>query len=297
MTHYPRSTLLVLLAVALATPACDSSSKSSKKHQVTKDDEADDDAPKKKSKKQGADDTSGDDAKPSKKADGSKPAATATGAVAPAAPNDVTIPNVGTYEEPVTTPSKQTYSMVGITTISDDCATAHVIMATAPESVGADYEWKYTRQAMLANQQYRVVADAPHVRGEVAFEVHQADASLNHAFVLLANCADGLTCNHLAAMYKSVVKSSNPQVVCGDVPAARVGRFVKKTDLMAGGPKANLPASSDTISKCARVAACTIADDTATKDDVGIACQKSPSSFRLDCASRYPCAEVLACMK
>ena len=224
-----------------------------------------------------------------------------TAAPAPAPPPapaavDVTKPNLGTPEAPVMSPTQQTYSMDGIKTISDTCANAHVILAQAPETVGVDYEWKYSRQAMLANQQYQVVDGKPALPGQVSFQVHQADAKLNNAFVLVANCADGTTCNHLAAMYKAIVKSSNPQVLCGDVPA-HLGSMKKAVNLMAGGWKANLPKSGDTISQCARLAACTIADKTDTKEDVGINCQKSPQSFKLDCADRYPCAEVLACSK
>ncbi|NUP09644.1 MAG: hypothetical protein HOW73_26660 [Polyangiaceae bacterium] len=209
---------------------------------------------------------------------------------------DVTKPNIGTPEKPVTSPTQQSYAMGTIKPVADSCANAHVILTQAPESVGLDYDWKYSRQAMLANQQYRVVDGTPTGTGQVSFQVHQADASMNKAFVLVANCADGVTCNHLAAMYKAIVKSSNPQVICGDLPAY-LGPKKKSINLMAGGPNANLPAASDTISKCARMAACTIADKTDTTDDVGINCQKSPQSFKLECASRYPCAEVLACAK
>lgn len=250
------------------------------------------------------------DAKASKSADtkpaastDSKPAASsaapaASSAETPTEPvkNDVTHPNLGTPEKPVLTPTQQTYSMDGIKTISDTCSNAHVNLVTAPESVGVDYDWTYSRQAMLANQQYHVVDGDPKVPGDVSFQVHQADAKMQNAYVLIASCADGVTCNHLAAMYKAIVKSANPQPFCGDIPA-HLGAKKKSVNLLAGGPEANLPADSDARAKCARVAACTIADKTDTKDDVGIACQKSPSSYKLECAKKYPCAEVLACMK
>ncbi len=296
--------LLLALGLVLVAPACDNLGGSSKKEHASKEDDDDDDKPSKKKKKKAANDD--DEAAAADKT--AKPAGTgaATGAPTPVTPppaptaaaasNDVTRPNIGTYEQPVTTPTQQSYSMGSIKTIADGCTNANAIMVTAPESVGADYEWKYSRQAMLANQQYKVVADAPSIRGEVGFEVRQMDASMSNAYVLVAHCADGLTCNHLAAMYKSIVKSSNPQVVCGDL-GANAGRFVKKIHLLGGGPQANLPQASDTISKCARIAACTIADDTSTTEDVGISCQKAPTSYKLDCATRYPCAEVLSCMK
>ncbi|MFO0556115.1 MAG: hypothetical protein U0271_47500 [Polyangiaceae bacterium] len=224
---------------------------------------------------------------------------TAPSTVASNAPKDrpdVMHPNIGTFEAPVTSPEQQTYSLATIKPIADDCASAHVILVTAPEKVGVDYPWHYSRQAMLANQQYKVVDGAPAFTGEVSFDVYQADASQENAFVLVANCADGLTCNHLAAMYKAIVKSANPTPVCGDLPAT-VGTLRKSVNLLAGGPLANLPQAGDTIAQCARIAACTIADKTSTSEDVGISCQKAPSKFKLDCASKYPCAEVLSCMK
>lgn len=224
------------------------------------------------------------------------PAASSADAPTEVVKNDVTHPNLGTPEKPVLTPTQQTYALDGIKTISDTCSTAYVNLAQAPESVGVDYDWTFTRQAMLANQQYRVVDGEPKAPGEVSFQVHQADAKMQNAFVLIARCADGVTCNHLAAMYKAVVKSANPQPFCGDVPA-QLGAKKKSVNLLAGGPEANLPADSDARAKCARVAACTIADKTDTKDDIGIACQKSPTSYKLECAKKYPCAEVLACMK
>ncbi|MBK6516279.1 MAG: hypothetical protein IPG04_19790 [Polyangiaceae bacterium] len=299
-------TLLVcaaLAAVSVSIVACNQDKKDDTK--AEKDDDKDD---KKGDKKKGgasaspsAKESAGAGAKTSAPTAAPATAAPAPETAAPAPPPaptaaDVTKPNLGTPEKPVMSPTQQTYSMDGIKTIPDTCSNAHVILTQAPESVGVDYEWKYSRQAMLANQQYQVVDGKPSLPGQVSFQVHQADAKLSNAWVLVANCADGTTCNHLAAMYKSIVKSSNPQVFCGDVPA-HLGPMKKAVNLMAGGWKANLPATGDTISQCARLAACTIADKTDTKEDVGINCQKSPQSFKLNCADRYPCAEVLACTK
>jgi hypothetical protein len=60
-------------------------------------------------------------------------------------------------------------------------------------------------------------------------------------------------------------------------------------------PQGNLPGDKDTISLCARLSACMIATDRATPGDPFVACQKGPSAFKTQCATRYPCAEVLAC--
>lgn len=195
----------------------------------------------------------------------------------------------------VTSPEQQSYPLSTIRAIADTCSNAHVTLATAPESVGRDYEWSWSRQAMLANQQFHVVSGRPSAHGEVSFEVHQGDSKLSNAWILVANCSDGATCNHLAAMYKAIVKSSRPEPLCGALPAS-YGAVQKSLDLLAGGPQENLPKGNDVVAKCARIAACTIATNPATTDDVGIQCQKAPSTFKLDCAPRYPCAALMACL-
>lgn len=71
-------------------------------------------------------------------------------------------------------------------------------------------------------------------------------------------------------------------------PAGRGAATARATD-----PKQNLP--TDVIGKCARLSACMIATDRATPGDPFLECQKGPTSFKTDCATRYPCSEVLAC--
>jgi hypothetical protein len=194
----------------------------------------------------------------------------------------------------VTSPEMQSYPMGSIKPIPDNCSNAHVILANAPSTVGVDYPWAWSKQAMLANQQFKTGSSAT-APGQVSFAVHQADATMAEAFALVATCGDGSTCNRLAAMYKAVVKSSNPQPLCGALPKA-LGRPKKQIDLLAGDPASHTPKAGDTIGMCARIAACTIATKPDTTDDVGIACQKRPGDFKTACASKYPCAEVMACL-
>jgi hypothetical protein len=194
----------------------------------------------------------------------------------------------------VTTPEMQSYPMGSIKPIPDNCSNAHVILANAPSTVGVDYPWAWSKQAMLANQQFKTVSSAT-APGQVSFAVHQADATMAEAYALVATCGDGSTCNRLAAMYKAVVKSSNPQPLCGALPGA-LGRPKKQIDLLAGDPASHTPRAGDTIGMCARIAACTIATKPDTTEDVGINCQKKPGDFKTACASKYPCAEVMACL-
>ncbi len=190
----------------------------------------------------------------------------------------------------ITNPQQQTYPLNVVKTVADDCASAKVLLATAPKSVGADYAWNVTRQAMLANQQFRVVQGAPSVPGEVQIVPY---GYTDGAFALVASCKDGGTCNRLAAMYKAIVRSSHPQVVCG-APiqgiTSPVGTFRWDTD-----PQGNLPQSGELQALCARLNACTIATDQSTAGDPFLECQKAPSKFKTDCAKKYPCADVLAC--
>jgi hypothetical protein len=173
-------------------------------------------------------------------------------------------------------------------------------MTSAPESVGVDYPWTWTRQALLANQQYKVVEGTPSVPGEVAFEVHQASSKHSGAWVLVARCADGGTCNKLAAMQKAIVKGAAAQPVCGALPMDLSPATRKKVVLRElGNPQNTLPDRTDVVGQCARLHACTVAMDPKANatTDIGLSCQKSPSSFKTSCASAYPCAAVLACLK
>lgn len=181
------------------------------------------------------------------------------------------------------------YPRDGLRTIPDSCASPLALLATAPGSVGDDYAWPISRQALLANQQFKVVSGDPTVPGEVQLSTYKYN---NTAYALVARCKDGGTCNDVAAMYKGIVRSSNPQLVCGKLnglSSAPVGRGFG----WAGDPKQNLP--TDVVGKCARLNACMIATDRSTPGDPFLECQKAPMKFKTECADRYPCAEVLAC--
>ncbi len=195
--------------------------------------------------------------------------------------------------QPVATPAQQTYPLDGIKTVPDDCPLAKVLLATAPKSVGPDYAWHVTRQALLANQQFKVISGRlPEAPGEI--DVIPWGYGEN-AYALVAFCADGATCNRLAAMYKAIVRSSKPQVLCKTpiqgISDRPVGTFRWNDD-----PKANLPQDGELPALCARLNACMIASDQSTPGDPFLECQKAPSKFKTDCAKRYPCAEVITCM-
>lgn len=224
------------------------------------------------------------------------PAATATvSAAAPAAPATaeavVTAVAALPTAEPRPAPAVTGYPLDKIKTIPDNCQSPSVILSTAPKKVGSDYPWNISRQAMLANQQFKVVSGPPAVPGEVKLATYTMGESL----ALVAECNDGGTCNALAAMYKAIIRTSVPQVYCGAVPGLSKGPVYGFS--WAGDPNANLPARADTVALCARLNACMIAIDRNTPGDPFVECQRGPSKFKTACATRYPCAEVMACVE
>ena len=217
-----------------------------------------------------------------------KPATAATTAAEPAKPAQ---PSAGA-EGAVVSPAQQTYPIDAIKTVADDCATPEVLLTSAPKSVGPDYAWHTVRQAMLANQQFRVVSGAPTAPGEVQIAPYAYNDS---AYALVARCKDGATCNRLAAMYKAIVRSSKPQVVCGakiqGISGGPASSFRWDAD-----PKANLPVDGETIAMCARLDACMIATDQSTPGDPFLKeCQKGPSKFKDGLREAVSVRGVMAC--
>ncbi|MCC6555060.1 MAG: hypothetical protein IT372_18995 [Polyangiaceae bacterium] len=184
------------------------------------------------------------------------------------------------------------YETSSIKAIPDNCSSPWAILATAPASVGANYPWNISRQALLANQQFKVVSGPPTAPGQVSLSTHSYNDS---AFALVAQCKDGGTCNQVAAMYKAIVRSSSPQVYCGKIQGAVSASPVGSPFSWSPDPKGNLPVEGDAIALCARLSACMIATDRSTPGDPFVECQKAPHHFKTKCATRYPCAEVLAC--
>lgn len=287
-----------VLVVATFTTLAGCGSKGTEKDKQAKDEESEEETPKKKKKKKS---TASASATTSSVASGTV-ATPAAPSPTPAPTSTDAAPSVSDKKPPsgpVTDPNQQTYADVA-NPIADNCSTPSVLMTTAPESMGADYAWTWTRQALLANQQFKVVSGSPAAHGEVAFEVHQASDTFKNAWVLVAKCHDGSTCNKLAAINKAIIKGSVSQPVCGPLPMQLSASTFKKPVLRElGVPQNTLPDSSDIVGQCARLHACTIAmDPTANaKTNIGLDCQKSPSNFKTSCATRYPCVEVTKCLE
>ena len=181
-----------------------------------------------------------------------------------------------------------------VKTVPDHCSDAKAVLAVITDKVysGPGFEWKWARQVMLANPQLTVVPHAALTPGQVSFQDYNFGTS--GAKALVAVCGHGGTCNQVAQAYKRIVRSSKPSVYCGPVPG--LGREASGVMMWRdGGPRANLPENGDTISQCARLAACALVKDSTIPGDPGLECQRAPSGFRLACARKGTCADVNAC--
>jgi hypothetical protein len=182
------------------------------------------------------------------------------------------------------------YPFTGVTPIPDDCAAPSVTLTTAPRKMGWGYAWTWTRQAMLANPQFQIVEGAPARAMQVRLDMYE----IPEGFALVALCKDGATCNKLAAMYRSTVQTCNPQLHCGALPIAGAPR----TPALVPADGQWLPVEdADTVGRCARIGVCLRVQHEHFKGNPGVACQSAPTQFKVDCAKKATCAEVVACMK
>ena len=221
------------------------------------------------------------------------PASPPSGALAPStgAAATTTAANGGGPTSPIDARAAL-YSLSDIKPLADNCATPTVILSDAPMSVGDAYGWPASRQAFLANQQFKIVSGQPTAPGQVRLAPYHYNPFGTAVYALVATCSDGTTCNQIAAMYKAVVRSSKPQLVCGTPPGIS-GDPVSFS--WAADPKDNLPPTGNAEAECARVSACTLTYRPETPGDPLLACQKGATDFKIGCASRYPCSEVIAC--
>jgi nucleoside phosphorylase len=184
------------------------------------------------------------------------------------------------------------YPLTHTKPIAADCTKPAIILATTFMSNGAAYPWPVTHQTFRANRQFVIVPREPKHEREVFLAPYQYD---DNAYALVATCYDAATCNEVAAMYKAIVRSSDPQLFCGKsshLGATPVGTFSWNPDFHA-----NMPEPTDTRALCARLNACMIATDRSVEGDPFVECQRAPQTFKTSCAMRDPCEEVLNCVE
>jgi hypothetical protein len=180
------------------------------------------------------------------------------------------------------------YPLDGIDLIADACERPFAVVTTAPKKVGWDYEWTWTRQALYANPQFHIV-EWPR-KPERPMDVRMDVYAMGDDFALVGVCADGTTCNKLAAMYKRTVPTCTPKLYCGAPPVQ--GEPRRSHIIPTDGDW--LP--RDTIGKCARIGTCTFMERRFVTGDPGLECQNRPQSFKVDCALQPTCGEVLSCL-
>jgi hypothetical protein len=194
------------------------------------------------------------------------------------------------------------YSHAAIREIPENCKDARIVLTAVPKAQFDDktFKWRFAQQVLIADPaHFKAVSASAAPKGkEIVF------SSLEHlptkGVALVAQCS-AETCMRFGAAYKTVVPTSHPEVVCGKVPT--VGAPVTSangTDQIVpfGSPdpaKAALPEKTDIVGQCVRLAACQAAKDFKLDGDPAIECQKHPGPFKLACAAKASCEQVLEC--
>lgn len=184
------------------------------------------------------------------------------------------------------------YPFAGHATLPDDCSEASVVLTTAPTKMGWDYDWTWTRLAFLANPQFQIVPwpGKPDRPMAVRLDMY----AIPGGFALVGVCKDGATCNKLAAMYRGTVPTCSPKLYCGKLPiegAARRSALVPADGTWLPLDDANV------IGRCARLGVCMRMKHEPFRGNPGVACQSAPARFKVDCAKKATCDEVVACLR
>jgi len=215
----------------------------------------------------------------------------------------VTAPAGGPTPESAPPEAGKRYAMDAIRPLPASCSAPGVVLATTRlqnEDARVDYvndrhasytPWHFLRQTVLAYNEFKSVAERPTKPMEVQFIEALYDND-QLAPTAVARCADVDTCNKLMAAYKRVVPSSRPEPLCGLSSPNIIVR--DETAFLIDGQgkqdKADVP-----IAKCVRLAACRFASGADVQGDPALECQKGPAKFKLDCAAKATCADVVRC--
>jgi hypothetical protein len=188
-------------------------------------------------------------------------------------------------------PDEIDYPFRGLATIPDDCSEPSTVLTTAPTKVGFDYDWMWTRQALFVNPQFQIVPwpGKPEKSMQVRLDVY----SIPGGFALVGVCHDGATCNKLAAMYKSTVPTCSPKLHCGAMP---MGGTPHPSRLVPEDGKWLPEGDANVVGQCARIGVCLSVKHEKHGKNPGIECQNSPRKFKVECAMKATCDEVVQCL-
>ena len=188
------------------------------------------------------------------------------------------------------------YSVSGlIGSIPSGCAKPAAVLTAVPQAhfATSDFLWRFARQVALANPQFEYL---PSARGPAQVSFVVADHTPTGGVALIARCGSSATCTQFAAAYQTVVPTSKPALVCGQVTTITNERSEGPPVIDPGGLQASLPSGRDVVAQCVRLAACDAARDKRLEGDPAIECQKRPSGFKIACAAKSTCSAVLACV-
>jgi len=190
------------------------------------------------------------------------------------------------------------YSTEGLRAIPDNCVAPQVILTAIPRAVfdSEEFTWRFARQVAVANPQFNIPPVELPPPGHIYFKAFEHTPTKGVA--LVAKCTETKTCLQFAAAYRTVVPTSKPEVLCGNATTlgAEIGNAAVLNFNAAEILQGSLPEKNDVIGQCVRLAACKAERDKKLDGDPAIACQKKPSTFKLNCAAKFPCNAVLSCM-
>lgn len=191
------------------------------------------------------------------------------------------------------------YPLNDIKPIPETCSSPwtvlHVITPAARKRF-PNWLWPSTVQSLYAHPEFQVVGSAPTRSMQVqVLEGKHGDEN----FALWMRCFDAHTCNQVAAMYRAVTPTARPWVYCG-AGDQRLNRASSRS-LFANADRftqeARSKLTSDLQSKCYRIGACYAREGAAPGEDMGSRCNMKPSTFRLECAQRATCSQVVECLQ
>ncbi len=190
------------------------------------------------------------------------------------------------------------YSAEGLVALPENCVDSQVVLGAVPKNFYASdtFGWRHVRQVALANPRFKFVRNLNKtaIAGEVAFTVNEHKPTKGVA--LVAHCGTAKTCLDFAAAYRTVVPTAKPTLLCGANP--NIGKRILGGEnvLPDSGKIADvLPDKKDVQSQCVRLAACKAARDFRLETDEAQACMMKPSQFKLNCARKKSCEQVLSC--
>jgi hypothetical protein len=194
--------------------------------------------------------------------------------------------------------SRDGYSAQGLGELPANCTDPAVVMLAIPKSYYESdaFDWRHARQVLLANPQFEVVRNLGPDSKPRAIAFTENEHVPTKSVALVAHCKTAATCIDFAAAYRAVVPAAKPTPICGANP--NVGERIQggRSVLPKTGQMSDvLPAAKDVQSQCVRLAACKAARDHGLAGDETQGCIRKPTDFKVQCALKKSCSEVLSC--